>query len=80
MLINGLLILGNLGDEKYIDLLKISALNNRQRVAVVAVFSLSQIIDNREQLKPHLRDIYHQTDSARFKAFLDRYVEKRGGW
>lgn len=80
LLINGLLILGSLGDEKYIGVLKSAALNNRQRVAVVAVFSLSKIIDNREQLKHHLRDVYDQTDSTRFKAFLDRYVGKRGGW
>ncbi|ELV8803546.1 hypothetical protein QNE37_003244 [Vibrio vulnificus] len=80
LLINGLLILGNLGDEKYIGILKSAALNYRQRVAVVAVFSLSQIIDRRDELKLHLRDVYDQTDSAQFKAFLDKYVGKRGGW
>ncbi|ELS0754608.1 hypothetical protein QQ213_004466 [Vibrio vulnificus] len=80
LLINGLLIFGNLGGEKYIDVLKNAALNNSQRVAVVAVFSLSQVIESREQLKVHLRDIYEQTESDSFRRFLNKYVEKRGGW
>ncbi|ENM5748185.1 hypothetical protein V9R52_004089, partial [Vibrio mimicus] len=80
LLLNGLLIFGNLGDKKYVDVLKSTALNNRQRVAVVAVFGLSQIIESREQLKFHLRDIYEQTDSDSFRRFLNKYVEKRGGW
>lgn len=80
LLNNGLLIFGNLGDEKYIDVLKNAALNNSQRVAVVAVFSLSQVIESREQLKVHLRDIYEQTESDSFRRFLNKYVEKRGGW
>ncbi|HGF7167870.1 TPA: hypothetical protein AB5F34_004039, partial [Vibrio mimicus] len=73
LLLNGLLIFGNLGDKKYVDVLKSTALNNRQRVAVVAVFSLSQIIESREQLKFHLRDIYEQTDSESFRSFLNKY-------
>ncbi|EMN6203373.1 hypothetical protein WB527_004344 [Vibrio vulnificus] len=80
LLINGLLIFGNLGGEKYIDVLKNAALNNSQRVAVVAVFSLSQVIESREQLRVHLRDIYEQTESDSFRRFLNKYVEKRGGW
>lgn len=77
---NGLFIFGNLGSEKYIDDLKAVAIDSVQPVAVIAVFNLEKIIKKRELLKPQLRDIYDQTDSDRFRSWLDKFVDKRGGW
>lgn len=80
ILINGLLIFGNLGAEKYIDEVKNMAINSGEKVAIFAIFNLDQIINRREQLKLHLRDIYEQTDNERLRVFLDKFVDKRGGW
>lgn len=73
-------ILGDLGKRSYLDILIRLAIENQDGAGSVAVTSINRIIPDRRELRPILWNIRGQTKDKKFLKWLDKYMNKRGGW